>query len=933
MKQTLACLMAAALLVPGLPVMAEGEETASPAEDTAAAENAAEDTAEDVQETISVEEEAEEFMCSVEEVEQYLDLVGECDGYAVYLRPEDYKERIEAQTAKAYPDEDAAKDARKEIEKHLKPVELALIDTETHKMAAELEQIEKSKEEVVYFSDAGHYLVFLNADKNKVNRIRFRVSTLDSEYLFLTKDQETLELYSTDYKELRASLKKGSTADKKTAFHSADNRYHALLSEALDQVYYCVREGAENDKLRMYYDEDTAMIGLMNKETGYIWWSSPLEANRDTRATRTLVTDLQSSAVLTYGDAGSRGVTNLRSRNQSEIRIKELDDGITVSYEFSKAGITIPVSYRLEDDHLAVSVRTADIKETKTAQGISATQLTLLGSFGAAGPEEEGYFVIPDGCGALIRFNNGKASTKSYSARVYGRDITTVPTTRPPVTEKLLMPVYGIVKQDNAMAVIVEKGDGNVTLNASVSGQSLSSYNICSFNYMLRGSDTFYMPGDYGTLTVFEDGPIKAEELRVRYYPLTAEAETGYMQIAQTYRDYLLGDGGVTEKTQPDTAELYLDLYGGCMKNRSVLGVPVTVRTSMTSFDEAKEIVSGLHDSGVDKMVVVYNQWTNEGISGKVDNKAAPSGTLGGSSAFKRLSSYLSEQGDSFYPAVNNKEFRSGNGYYSFFNTTIRISNAYSRQMRYNLSYGVQDTSKKTLPLLSPGTFTELYGKLAAAYSKKNIGGVCFGEMTSTLWGDYGKQNMGREDTMHALQESYQTVKNAGVGMLSDTCAAYAFPYTDRITDVPLQSSRFDVFDEDIPFYQIVMHGVVPYSGTAINASADSRAAFLTSVATGCNPAFDMIYAEASDLKDTDFDRYFYSHYAFWTDTAAEEYRIAKEVLSGVSDQKITNYTRSGDVSVTTFENGTEITVDYANETITSGGRTWSLGEKGGAGQ
>ena len=901
MEMLLAGLLAATMLFPGMPVMAEDEE------EPAAEEAAAEETAAKPEEKNSVEEAEEEFTCTVEEVEQYLDLVGECDGYAVYLRPEDYKERIEAHTARQYPDEETAKEARKEIE--------------------------KSKEEVVYRSDAGHFLVFLNADKNKVNRIRYRVSTLDSEYLFLTKDKETLELYSTDYKEIRGTLKQGKTTAEGTEYRSADQQYQALLSKKLDQVYYCVKQGAENDKLRMYYDEDAALIGLMNKENGYIWWSSPLEASRDTRATRTIVTDLQSSAVLTYGDANSRGVSNLRSRNQSDITVKEISDGITVTYAFSKAGITIPVSYRLEDDHMAVSVKTAEIKETKTEQGISATQLTLMGSFGAAGPKEEGYFVIPDGCGALIRFNNGKESSKSYSSRVYGRDITMVPTTKPPVTEKVLMPVYGIVKQDNAMAVIVEKGDGNVTLNASVSGQSLSSYNVCSFNYVLRGSDTFYMAGDYGTLTVFEQGPIKTEEIRVRYYPLVTEQDNGYMDIAETYRDYLLGDGNVQEKTQADTTELYLDLYGGCMKNRSILGIPVTVKTSMTSFDEAKEIVSGLHNNGVDKMVVVYNNWTNEGISGKVDNKAAPSGTLGGSSAFNRLTSYLTEQGDSFYPAVNNKVFKSGNGYYSFFDTTIRISNSYSRQMDYNLSYGVQDSSKKTHSLLSPGTFTELYGKLANAYSKKAIGGVCFGEMTSTLWGDYGKQNMGREDTMHALQESYRSVKQANVGMLADTCAAYAFPYTDRITDVPLQSSQFDVFDEDIPFYQLVLHGVLPYSGTAINASADSNAAFLASVATGCSPAFDMIYAEASELKDTEFDKYFYSHYAFWTDTAAAEYRIAKEVLSGVSDQKITGYVRDGDVSVTTYENGTEITVDYANETITSGGKTWSLGAEGGAGQ
>ncbi len=929
MKRVLAALLAAAMMLPAGSLTAIAEEEAAAVEEQVA--DASEETPaeEGAGETISVEEEEEEFDSTPDEVREYLTLLGEEDGYEVYLREKDYKDKIEANINASVKDEDEAKDLIKDTEKHLKKVELALIDKEKNKMAAELEEIGKSKTELIYFSEAGNFIVFLDKETNKINRIRYRVSTLDSEYIFMTKDQETLEYYSTDYEEIRATLKRVYQNDKsgEWLYRSEDEAYTALLGENGEQVLYCVKFACENDSFKMYYDEDTAMIGLENKSNGYIWWSSPIGCNRDTRATKLLVTDLQSSAVLTYGDSTTRGITNLRSRNAAELKIREEKNGITVTYDFDKCGVTIPIRYTLEDDYMSASVDTTAIKETKTDNGIVATQLTMLGSFGAAGAQDEGYFVIPDGCGSLIRFNNGKETAKSYTAKVYGRDITMVPTTKPAVTEEVFMPVYGIVRDDgNAMAVVVDKGDGNVTLNASVSGQSLSSYNICSFNFTLRGSDTFYMSGDYGNLTVFEQGDIKQKEISVRYYPI-AQDEVSYADIAETYRNYLLNDGGVTIKAQPDTTELYLDLYGGTMKNRSIFGIPVNLKTSMTSFSEAKEIVSGLKESGVDDMVVVYNNWTNEGISGKVDNKAKPAGVLGGNSEFKDLTSYLSEQGFDFYPSVNNKVFKNGNGYYSFFDTTIRISNAYSRQMRYNLSYGVQDTSKKTLSLLSPAAFTELYSKLTGNYSKKGLSGVSLGELTSTVWGDYGKQNMGRGDTIAALQESYSSITDGGLSLLSDNCAAYAFPYTDRISDVPLASSGFDVFDEDVPFYQLVMHGVIPYSGTAINASADSNYAFLTCIATGCDPAYDMIYAEASDLKDTDLDSYFYSHYAFWSDTAAAEYKLADEILSGVSDQIMTDYVREGDVSVTTFADGTTIEVDYAAETIKTGGKTYALAD------
>ena len=57
---------------------------------------------------------------------------------------------------------------------------------------------------------------------------------------------------------------------------------------------------------------------------------------------------------------------------------------------------------------------------------------------------------------------------------------------------------------------------------------------------------------------------------------------------------------------------------------------------------------------------------------------------------------------------------------------------------------------------------------------------------------------------------------------------------------------------------------------------------------------------------------------------------MADEILSGVSDQSMTAYTREGDRSVTTYADGTRIEVDYAAQTVTSGETVWTLTEEGG---
>ena len=159
----------------------------------------------------------------------------------------------------------------------------------------------------------------------------------------------------------------------------------------------------------------------------------------------------------------------------------------------------------LEKDCLKASLKVSDIKEPKDEK--IATEVTLMSSFGAADDTEDGYFVIPDGSGALVRFNNNRTmDTNAYQQRVYGPDVTVVPTSRGAVAEQIYLPVYGIVKENNAMLVVASKGDSNAYLSAQVSRQSNSSYNLCNFTFILRGTDTFYMSGNNSDkLTVFGD--------------------------------------------------------------------------------------------------------------------------------------------------------------------------------------------------------------------------------------------------------------------------------------------------------------------------------------------------------------------------------------------------------------------------------------------
>lgn len=698
-------------------------------------------------------------------------------------------------------------------------------------------------------------------------------------------------------------------------------------------VLQSMKLAAENDALAFYiWDEEKVtdaapredLYALRNKETGCLWWSSPINAAGDAAASTILKKELASALVLTYGMPDKRSTERVRSGDPDKCRITAapIEQGVRVTYQFTRAGITVPVDYVLRDTYLELRIDCARIQETNSDKLVTA--LSVCNSFGAGAASETGSFLIPDGCGAQISFNNRKYDAKQYAQRVYGRDLTAVPATQQAATEQLYFPMYGILKEKNALAVIIDDGDGNATLHASVSGQSNTSYNLCGYQFQLRSTDTYTMGSAGDLLTVFEQGEIKTPQIALRYYPLAAQKQDAdALTLADAYRAYLIGERQLAKRTKPDSMPLYVDVYAGVEKQKQLLGIPVTRKTSMTSFAQTQDMAARLGTLGVSELVLSLHNWTNAGISHKVDEAAQPAAVLGGRDAFETMTKALTAQGVAFYPVVNNLCFASGKGYSAFTDTAIRVSGSYARIVSYERAYGTPDKLKDTYSLLSPASFRALYQKVAENGRNAGLSGICIGDLTASLYGDYGKEAIVREQAMDLVTESLQTLTAQDASVLAQTANAYALPYASHVTDVPLSSSGFQLFDAEVPFYQMVLHGWIPYASEAINGSADPQQYLLQAIASGSCPGFDLLHAQAGDLKDTDFDVFFYAHADDWLETAAQAYQMAGDILRSVSDQAMTAYEKQGNKVTTTYADGTVIVVDFATGKVTKNGQVY----------
>lgn len=739
-------------------------------------------------------------------------------------------------------------------------------------------------------------------------------------------------------------------AEEEESSEDDDDLAEPITDEEAIALETC-KEYYSNDAFTLYGDEENERVGIKVKASGKFWWTSPINVMADD----TIIDEVKgttmrggqrkqtaSSAAIKVGDLRQEKRTESPApvySTRARKKWKQEDKGLAITYTYGSEGVTFTVHYELCDDNLYVYVDTSEIEEKNTSQkdGKVLTKLQLCPSFGAVsahdenGNATEGYMIVPDGSGAVIKYNNGKTNYADYSQQIYGRDYTAVPLNAPRVTEQAYMPVIASVSGNSGFVAIVSDGDANVYAKAEVSGQNKQAYNNCYFEFETRSQDAFFMSGDNSNkITVFEKNGIKTDRFGIRYYPIDKDEDINYADCAEVYRNYLINNKGLNVKTEAGNSDLYVDFYGGVMKQTSIVGIPFNLKTEITGFSQAQQIVDTFKNKGVNNLVVNYNDWTNDSIKNNISTKAKASGTLGGQSDFE---SFIGSENVDVFPSMNNIQMDSGSwGFSTFTNTAIRVSNAYSRQSTYSPAFGV--AVKGVAPaLLAPKSYDKVFDQMIESYKDKSIEKIGFGDYSTKLVSDFSKNNQSsRNDTMNTIVEGYKRASENVGSIICDGANAYVLPYASQVTNVPVYSSGFNLTDYDIPFYQMVIHGYVPYSSKPINASSNTGETFMLALAAGSGLHYDLVYEESAVLKDTEYDDLYYSNYEGWVDMASKQYEIADQVLSGVSDMIISKYEISDDknvISTTYSKDGKDVVVEInkSAETVTVDGKVIDLGD------
>lgn len=583
------------------------------------------------------------------------------------------------------------------------------------------------------------------------------------------------------------------------------------------------------------------------------------------------------------------------------------------------------IEYRLDGEMLVANIPQSRIHFPSQ---YPINSISMLGTFGAGGKDEQGAIFVPDGSGALIRFNNGKAKYPTYHQAVYGMDRAMETKESATPDEKVRLPVFGIIREDRAFLGIIEAGAPVASISADVAGRT-NSYNVVypSFIVVNKGDVTLSGQSRNSTLPKFQESATQSD-FTVRYSFLNGQAAS-YQGMAELYRSYLIRTNGlpqVESKSGKEPIPFYLQLVGGISKEKHFAGIPYHSMEPLTTFKQARSIVEELRQRGIGEIKLKYSGWFNGGQNHAVLHKVEVDNGIGGSKGLQQFSSFALENKVSVYPDVALLTANSTSGFSKSGDSARTLKGVPAALYPVDLALNGRDRSASPSYVVSPrlvGGYTDTLLKAADSY---RLGRLSLRDLTDQLDSDFRKnRQIDRTESEAVSVKALAKLKESGLRLMGEGGNAYALPYLTDITNAPLSNSGFKIEDESIPFYQLVIRGMIDYTGAPYNLSTHTSPEqyVLKCLEYGAHVSFEWIYEPNHKIKDTEFSRLYAVYYGDTLELAARMYRQVNEVLEKVAGESIVGHQKLGEgVYKTVYSNKRYIIVNYNTSPVTVDGRT-----------
>ncbi len=577
----------------------------------------------------------------------------------------------------------------------------------------------------------------------------------------------------------------------------------------------------------------------------------------------------------------------------------------------------VTVVYRLRGNDLEVAI---PYNELKYRVEYPLTYLSPLPMFGAAGTEDDGYMFIPEGGGAIIRYNNGKLSQTPYYANLYGWDYGVQRKEAVSETENAF-PVFGATREGGSFICIMEGASSYAGVNADIAGR-YNSYNNVYGKYNVLHAETYNVSAKTTQLVYVYEKEIPNDAIVQRYRFLESD---NYVAMANAYGDYLRQSNMLLSKAQAGAeTPVNVELIGAINKNVVKMGMPVDSVVATTTFDQARDILTELTGAGIRDLTIRMTGWSNGGVRQKVLTRVRAVSELGGAEAMSRLIQAAKNQNTEIYfDGISCFAYNSGlfDGFLPFSNAAQYATREQVHLYPYSMVYYQPAEWMDDYYLVHPDYAQKCASNLIQYVKEKGATGVAFRDIGNMLSADYYPRNMVTREMVKAMNiDSLKEASASGQKVMIKEGNDYALPYVDIITDMNLTGQQYAIIDERIPFYQIALHGLKDFTGESINLSGDYQNMLLECAEYGAGLNFTFMASDTRVLQDSDYSCYTSSGYSFWKDRIIPMITRYQQETAGLNNQRIVGHTRlNEDVAVTTYADGTMVYVNYGKKDYRKG--------------
>lgn len=582
-----------------------------------------------------------------------------------------------------------------------------------------------------------------------------------------------------------------------------------------------------------------------------------------------------------------------------------------------QAIFNVTVDYKLDGGDFIVEV---PYQEMRYPADNPITYVTLLPMFNAAATDEEGFMFVPEGGGAIIRYNNGKLSQNSYYANMYGWDWGSERTEVVHET-KNSFPVFGMSRGDGSFICMVEGAEEYAGVMADIS-MRYNSYNWACVKYNVIHSDRYNVSAKTERLLYMFEKEMPDATIVQRYRFLDGN---DYVSMAAAYGEYLREKHPeLTLKGAAEEVPVSVELVGAIDKKVVKFGMPVDSVVAVTTFEDAQAIMDDLKENDVRNLNIRFSGWMNGGVSQKVLSKVKVQRQLGGMADMKKLIAYAKEENIPLYfDGVSCFAYRSGlmEGFVPYRDAARLTTREQIKLYPYSAVTFIPADYMDPYYLVQPGYAHEKAGNLLKKLDETDAYGVAFRDIGSILSADYNpRKTVTREQVKEMNLETIAKAHENGQKVMVKEGFDFVLPYTDLITDMDLDGTNYSILDETVPFYQIAMHGMVDYTGAAINLAPDWLEEVLRCAEYGAGLNFTFMQEDGKVVQETNHAGLFGAEYGSWKEKALEIIHDYQNNMQGLNRLQIVNHKQIAHrVTVTEYENGTRVYVNYSNADYAEG--------------